>query len=149
LKRLRLFLCLLVFPAGMECLGGAAATNAKASVPVGLTAGALAGVFFGLVFGAVRGKWRDKVFGPDEGGEDEAVLPGEYLSSDESFARLKAAGWSVGEAKVLTPAGYRWRVNGANGENVLEATGEIQAEAWHRAAEQARSLGMLGRSVSQ
>ena len=34
---------------------------------------------------------------------------------------------------------------GANGENVLDATGESQAEAWQRAVEQARSLGMLGR----
>jgi hypothetical protein len=38
-------------------------------------------------------------------------------------------------------------LTGANGENVLEATGETHAEAWHRAVEQARFLGMLGRVV--
>jgi hypothetical protein len=36
---------------------------------------------------------------------------------------------------------------GANEENVLDATGETQADAWYRAVEKARSLGMLGRSV--
>jgi hypothetical protein len=35
-------------------------------------------------------------------------------------------------------------VTGANGENVMEARAATQAEAWHRAAEQTRSLGMLG-----
>jgi hypothetical protein len=47
----RLFLCLLVFPAGMAFLGRAAAYNAKADVAVGLAAGAQAGICFGLVFG--------------------------------------------------------------------------------------------------
>jgi hypothetical protein len=146
-KRIRLILCLVVFPAGMAYLGRAAAHNAKADIALGLTAGALAGVFFGLVFGGVRGKWLDKVFGPVEDAEREPAQPATYPSSDESFARLHAAGWSVGEAKGLTPAGARWRVTGASGENVLEATGETQAEAWHRAVEQARSLGLLGRVV--
>jgi hypothetical protein len=40
--------------------------------------------------------------------------------------------------------GPLWRVTGANGENALDVTGETQAEAWYRAIEQARSLGMLG-----
>jgi hypothetical protein len=62
---------------------------------------------------------------------------------------LQAAGWSVAEAKVLTPAAPRWHVTGANGEDLIDATGESQAEAWHRAVEQARSLGMLGRVVSR
>ena len=38
-------------------------------------------------------------------------------------------------------------VTGANGENSISASAAGQAEAWHRAAEQARSLGMLGRSL--
>jgi hypothetical protein len=36
-------------------------------------------------------------------------------------------------------------VTGANGENVIEAHAATQAEAWQKATEQARSLGMLGR----
>jgi hypothetical protein len=143
-QRLRLILCLLVFPAGMAFLGGAAASNAKADVAVGLTAGALAGVFLGLVFGGVRGKWRDKVFGPDGGDEAEPAPSNPYPASDESLTRLQAAGWPVGETKVVTPAGPRWRVTWANGENLIDVSGETQAEAWHRAADQARSLGMLG-----
>jgi hypothetical protein len=146
-NRLRRILCLLVFPTGRAFLGRAAASNDKADVAVGLAAGALAGVCLGLVFGGVRGKWLGKVFGPDEDGEGEPAAPAAYPAADESFARRHAAGWSAGEAKELTPAGPRWRVSGASGENVLGATGETQAEAWHRAAEQARSLGMLGRVV--
>jgi hypothetical protein len=46
---------------------------------------------------------------------------------------------------VLTPAGPLWRVSGANGENVIDAIGLTRAEAWYRAVEQARALGMLGR----
>jgi hypothetical protein len=60
---------------------------------------------------------------------------------------LHAAGWSVGDVPQWTPAGPAWLVTGANGENVIEARAATQAEAWHKAAEQARSLGMLGRLV--
>jgi hypothetical protein len=42
---------------------------------------------------------------------------------------------------------HRSPVTGTNGENVLEARAATQAEVWHRAVEQTRSLGMLGRSV--
>ena len=69
-----------------------------------------------------------------------------YASSDESFARLKRAGWSVGDVRVLTARGVYWFVTGANGENVIEARGATQAEAWHRACEQAEHVGMLRRS---
>jgi hypothetical protein len=58
---------------------------------------------------------------------------------DESANRLHRAGWSVGE--LPTPAG--WIVSGVNGENVIEARGRTQAEAWWRACEQARAVGML------
>ena len=64
-------------------------------------------------------------------------------TSDESFSRLKRAGWSVGDVRVMTPAGAAWLVTGANGENVIEARGATQTEAWHRACQQAEALGML------
>jgi hypothetical protein len=60
-------------------------------------------------------------------------------SVDESFDRLHRAGWSVGE---VATAG-EWVVSGTNGENLLVARGETQAEAWWRACEQARAVGML------
>jgi hypothetical protein len=62
---------------------------------------------------------------------------------DESFARLQRAGWSVGDVRLLTPVGPVWWVMGTNGENALSARDRTQAEAWHRACEQARALGML------
>jgi hypothetical protein len=66
-----------------------------------------------------------------------------YPSPDESFRRLHAAGWSIGE----TGTASRWLVGGANGENLIRASGSPHAEAWWRACEQAEALGMLGRSV--
>jgi hypothetical protein len=66
-----------------------------------------------------------------------------YPSSDESFARLKRAGWSVGDVTVFGAAGKRWLVSGVNGENVIQAEGNTQAEAWHRACRQAEAVGML------
>ena len=72
-----------------------------------------------------------------------------YPSPDESFALLHAAGWSVGDVRVLTGEGPVWQVTGTNGENRIAARAETQAEAWHQAAGQARSLGMLGRSLEQ
>jgi len=58
-------------------------------------------------------------------------------SVDESFDRLHRAGWSVGE---VATAG-EWIITGTKGENVLEARGRVQAEAWGRACEQARVVG--------
>jgi hypothetical protein len=63
-----------------------------------------------------------------------------FPSSDESFARLQAAGWSVGEVRL--PDGSRV-ITGSNGENRLEARGSCQAEAWWWAGEQAAAVGML------
>jgi hypothetical protein len=143
--RFRLVLCLICFPAALVFLGGAAAVDAHARVEVGIVAGVLAGVFFGLVFGGVRGKWLDKVFGPEV--EDDSTGAGPFPSSDESYVRLHASGWSIGDARFLTRDGLRWRVLGSNGENVIDATGVTQSEAWHRAVEQAQSLGMLGRAA--
>jgi hypothetical protein len=58
-----------------------------------------------------------------------------YSSTDESFARLHAAGWSIGDVRVMTAAGPCWRVIGANGKNVIEPDEETQAEELHRAVE--------------
>jgi hypothetical protein len=85
------------------------------------------------MFGGVRGEWLDKVFGSEEDDEEVAIRASAYPSSDETFAQLHAAGWSIGDASVLTPEGPRWRVTGANGENVIDATGETRAEAWRGA----------------
>jgi hypothetical protein len=71
-----------------------------------------------------------------------------YASSDESFARLKRAGWSVGDVRILTARGAYWLVTGVNGENVIEARAPTQIEAWHRACEQAECKGMLRRQRS-
>lgn len=59
---------------------------------------------------------------------------------DDSFARLHAAGWSIGD--VATATG--WLVNNTNGENVIHAEGKTQAEGWHRACQQAKAVGILG-----
>src|SRR5262245_8479345 len=74
------------------------------------------------------------------------AMPRACSTADESFARLHAAGWSVGDVRRLTAAGPRWLVTGTNGGNVLRAEAPTQTEAWRRAAEQARALGMLGRA---
>jgi hypothetical protein len=64
---------------------------------------------------------------------------GEFPTVDESRDRLHRAGWSVGEVGTAST----WRVCGANGENQTNAAGASQAEAWHRACEQAAAVGML------
>jgi hypothetical protein len=61
---------------------------------------------------------------------------------DESFARLHRAGWSIGEKGGTTG----WMVTGDNGENVIFTRGASQAEAWHRAIEQAEAVGMIGKN---
>ncbi|SIN69983.1 hypothetical protein SAMN05444166_0224 [Singulisphaera sp. GP187] len=66
----------------------------------------------------------------------------------EAIIALKRAGWSIGDAAFVGESGERvWVVSGYNGENLIRADGATQAEAWHRAIEQARVLGMLGRGV--
>jgi hypothetical protein len=51
----------------------------------------------------------------------------------------------VGDVRLLTAAGAVWFASGANGENRIAACGRSQAEAWRRACEQARAVGMLSR----
>jgi hypothetical protein len=61
-----------------------------------------------------------------------------FPTVDASRTRLQAAGWSIGE--TATAGG--WLVSGVNGENAIKETGKTQAEAWHRAVEQAEAVGM-------
>jgi hypothetical protein len=72
----------------------------------------------------------------------------DFPSSDDSFVLLHAAGWSMGDVRLLTAAGPAWLVTGAKWENIIEARAATQAEAWHRAVEQARSLWILTRALS-
>ena len=62
-----------------------------------------------------------------------------FPSIDESFDRLRRAGWSVGDVAD----GSGWPVCGSNGENLLEARGRTQTVAGWRACEPARALGTL------
>src|SRR4051794_15195647 len=67
----------------------------------------------------------------------------EHPSPDESFDRLRRAGWSIGDIASGPEHALVWLVTGTNGENRIEAHGRSQSEAWWRACEQARSVGML------
>ena len=60
-------------------------------------------------------------------------------STDSIFGRLKLAGWNVGE----TGWPGCWLVYGANGENLLKATGRTQTEAWQLPAKEAERLAQL------
>ena len=44
---------------------------------------------------------------------------------------------------ATTDGGRVWAVSGRNGENLIRAEGASEAEAWHRAVDQAQSVGML------
>jgi hypothetical protein len=70
------------------------------------------------------------------------VPPCSYPSVDESFARLRCAGWSIGDIATAS----RWIVSGTNGENVIRAEGQSQAEAWYRATLQAEVVAMLAKA---
>jgi hypothetical protein len=67
------------------------------------------------------------------------VTPTPPTHSDAYFLQLHLAGWTIGEVKH----GAAWVVSGRNGENVINATGATQTEAWRRAAEQGAAVGML------
>jgi hypothetical protein len=60
---------------------------------------------------------------------------------DECRDRLHRAGWSMGEIAGVTC----WLVSGQNGENLIVAEGQNQAEAWYRATLQAEAVGVLAR----
>jgi hypothetical protein len=70
------------------------------------------------------------------------------VPSDSSFARLHAAGWTVGDVAVHGKSGLVWIVSGRNGENRIEARGATQDEAWRNAVMQAEVVGMAGRSLA-
>jgi hypothetical protein len=55
----------------------------------------------------------------------------------------------VGETAVHGAAGILWAVSGTNGENAIDARGTSQDEAWWRACEQARAVGMLAPEPEQ
>jgi hypothetical protein len=66
----------------------------------------------------------------------------------ESIIALNRAVWSIGDAAFVGELGERvWIVSGHNGENLIRAEGATQGEAWRRAVEQARGVGMLGREA--
>ena len=68
----------------------------------------------------------------------------------EFITALKRAGWSVGDAAFVGTSGELvWVVTGHNGENLIRAEGATQGEAWRRAVEQAREVGMLGRGAGK
>jgi len=66
--------------------------------------------------------------------------PSTLPSVDESAARLRQAGWSAGDVQLFSGA---WLVSATNGENVIHGRGDNQAQAWWRAVEAARAVGML------
>ena len=66
-------------------------------------------------------------------------LPFDSIPFDVAFRRLQAAGWTFGDVAV----GPTWFVTGNNGENVIHASADNQAEAWRIATEQAAAVGML------
>ena len=72
------------------------------------------------------------------------VTTAKPAQSDDSFARLHAAGWTVGDVAVHGESGLMWLVTRTNGENRIEARGASQDEAWHNAVLQAEAMGMAG-----
>ena len=66
-------------------------------------------------------------------------LPLEPVPIDVAFRRLNAAGWTIGEVAI----GSTWHVTGSNGENLIHASADSQAEAWRIATEQAAAVGMI------
>lgn len=59
--------------------------------------------------------------------------------TDQVFARLHRAGWSIGEVGQSD----HWVVTGTNGENVIRASASSQSQAWLIALQQAECVGML------
>jgi hypothetical protein len=64
----------------------------------------------------------------------------ESTTSDECFARLHAAGWSVGDSCFMTDARVVWQVDGTKGENRLLARAPMQSGASRAACEQAAAI---------
>jgi hypothetical protein len=71
-------------------------------------------------------------------------MPTDVPNSDESFLRLHAAGWSIGDAAYVWRGALVWLVTGSNGENVIRAEGPSRDAAWWAAVGQAQAVGMIG-----
>jgi hypothetical protein len=69
----------------------------------------------------------------------DSTMPN-YLGSDVSCARLRQAGWSIGEIRGISGL---WFVTGTNGESLIRAEGASQAEAWYLATLQSEEAGIL------
>jgi hypothetical protein len=68
----------------------------------------------------------------------------------ESMVALNRAGWVIGDIVFVNRSDeWLWIVSGHNGENLIRTTGVTQDEAWRRAVEQAREVGMFGRTDQQ
>ena len=67
-----------------------------------------------------------------------------WWNTYDSFARLHAARWTVGDVAVHGESGLVWIVTGCNGENRIEARGASQDEPWCNAVLQAKAVGMAG-----
>jgi hypothetical protein len=67
----------------------------------------------------------------------------DYDPIADALRQLHRSGWSIGDVAAGDGAGGTlWLVSGSNGENQIRAEGKTRAEAWVRAVEQARGLGM-------
>jgi hypothetical protein len=64
----------------------------------------------------------------------------------EIVKALHRSGGTIGDAGFVGPDGSRVVVvSGTNVENQIRAVGATELEAWSRAADRARAVGMLGR----
>jgi hypothetical protein len=75
----------------------------------------------------------------------QTIATSGYPSSDDSLIRLHRSGWTIGDTTFSDGDGLVWLITGLNGENCIRAEGATQAEAWHKAVEQAAAVGMLRR----
>ena len=64
------------------------------------------------------------------------------------FRDLQRAGWTVGDTAACGAGGLIWIETGTDGETLIEARDKSENEAWWRASEQARTLGMLRKPFS-
>jgi hypothetical protein len=73
------------------------------------------------------------------------TMPSHITVADESFLRLHAAGWSIGDAAYVERGSgvLVWLVTGTNGENLIRAEGTTRNEAWREAVGQALAVGMI------
>ena len=56
-------------------------------------------------------------------------MPADVPTSDESFLRLHAADWSIGDAAYVERGVLVWLVSGSNGENLNRAEGPTRPAA--------------------